>query len=140
MATWSSRIVQQVQQVQSQEFRQYLMSTHFWGPVANWGLPLAAIADSKKEPEIISPKMTIAMCIYSAMFARFAWMVKPRNRLLLACHLTNESVQLFQGYRYIKYYHFGGREKKLMEEIKNEENKENTGNKKENKENKENKE
>lgn len=32
---------------------------HFWGPVANWGLPLAAIADMKKDPEIISPKMTV---------------------------------------------------------------------------------
>jgi len=31
---------------------------HFWGPVANWGLPLAALADMKKDPEIISPKMT----------------------------------------------------------------------------------
>jgi hypothetical protein len=27
--------------------------------VANWGLPLAAIADLKKDPEIISPKMTV---------------------------------------------------------------------------------
>ncbi|CAB4441582.1 unnamed protein product [Rhizophagus irregularis] len=45
---------------------------HFWGPVANWGLPLAAIADSRKDPEIISPKMTVAMLIYSATFMRFA--------------------------------------------------------------------
>lgn len=31
---------------------------HFWGPVANWGLPLAAIADVKRDPEFISGKMT----------------------------------------------------------------------------------
>lgn len=31
---------------------------HFWGPVANWGLPIAAIADMKKSPEIISGRMT----------------------------------------------------------------------------------
>ncbi|KAG5461599.1 MAG: hypothetical protein BJ554DRAFT_6182 [Olpidium bornovanus] len=46
---------------------------HFWGPgtfvrssnrflhptrVANWGLPLAAMADMKKDPEFISGKMT----------------------------------------------------------------------------------
>ncbi|CAG8592024.1 1086_t:CDS:2 [Diversispora eburnea] len=134
MATWSSRLVQQVQQVQSQEFRQYLMRQNIKASFsyilfANWGLPLAAIADSRKEPEIISPKMTIAMCIYSAMFARFAWMVIPRNRLLLACHLTNESVQLFQG-----------KEKKLMEEIKNKENTENKENKENKENNKENKE
>ena len=27
--------------------------------MANWGLPLAAMADMKKDVEIISPKMTI---------------------------------------------------------------------------------
>lgn len=27
--------------------------------MANWGLPIAAIADLKKDPEIISPKMTV---------------------------------------------------------------------------------
>lgn len=31
---------------------------HFWGPVANWGLPIAAITDMKKSPEIISGRMT----------------------------------------------------------------------------------
>ena len=31
---------------------------HFWGPVANWGLPIAAISDMKKSPEIISGRMT----------------------------------------------------------------------------------
>ena len=31
---------------------------HFWGPVANWGLPVAALADMKKSPEIISGRMT----------------------------------------------------------------------------------
>ncbi|CAM4537575.1 unnamed protein product, partial [Caretta caretta] len=44
--------------VRSKDFRDYLMSTHFWGPVANWGLPIAAINDMKKSPEIISGRMT----------------------------------------------------------------------------------
>ncbi|XP_059686247.1 mitochondrial pyruvate carrier 1 isoform X2 [Pelecanus crispus] len=49
-----------VDYVRSKEFRDYLMSTHFWGPVANWGLPVAAINDMKKSPEIISGRMTFA--------------------------------------------------------------------------------
>lgn len=89
----------------SPEFRSYLMSTHFWGPVANWGLPLAAIADTRKSPEIISGKMTTALSVYSLLFMRFAWMVQPRNYLLLAVHATNESVQLFQGYRFVKHFY-----------------------------------
>lgn len=35
-----------------------LYSTHFWGPIANWGIPLAALADIRKDPRIISGKMT----------------------------------------------------------------------------------
>ncbi|CBY22509.1 unnamed protein product [Oikopleura dioica] len=35
-------------------WRDYFFSTHFWGPAANWGIPIAAIADCQKSPEIIS--------------------------------------------------------------------------------------
>ncbi|GIL43772.1 hypothetical protein Vafri_1396 [Volvox africanus] len=71
-------------------------TTHFWGPVANWGFVLAGLADMRKDPEYISPNMTGVMCVYSLLFMRFAWEVKPRNYLLLACHASNESVQLYQ--------------------------------------------
>lgn len=89
--------------VRSKDFRDYLMSTHFWGPVANWGLPIAAINDMKKSPEIISGRMTFALCCYSLTFMRFAYKVQPRNWLLFACHVTNEVAQLIQGGRLIKY-------------------------------------
>ncbi|KAI8917471.1 hypothetical protein BC831DRAFT_484700 [Entophlyctis helioformis] len=97
--------------VKSKEFRTYLMSTHFWGPVANWGLPLAAIADTQKSPELISGKMTVALSVYSLLFMRFAWQVQPRNYLLLLVHVVNESAQLVQGYRYLDYFHWGGKER-----------------------------
>ncbi|KAA3459504.1 mitochondrial pyruvate carrier 1 [Gossypium australe] len=71
-------------------------TTHFWGPVANWGFVLAGLVDMNKPPEMISGNMTSAMCVYSALFMRFAWMVQPRNYLLLACHASNETVQLYQ--------------------------------------------
>lgn len=47
-----------IDSLKSKEFREYLMSTHFWGPVANWGIPIAALADIKKDPKIISGTMT----------------------------------------------------------------------------------
>jgi len=90
-------------QLKSPEFRQYLMSTHFWGPIANWGIPLAAIADFKKDPSFISPRMTTALILYSALFMRFAVRVQPRNMLLFACHITNFSAQIVQGVRCINY-------------------------------------
>lgn len=37
----------------------YIHSTHFWGPVANWGIPVAALADTQKSPKFISGKMTL---------------------------------------------------------------------------------
>nr|XP_060473054.1 mitochondrial pyruvate carrier 1 isoform X1 [Panthera onca] len=79
------------------------LTEHFWGPVANWGLPIAAINDMKKSPEIISGRMTFALCCYSLTFMRFAYKVQPRNWLLFACHATNEVAQLIQGSRLIKY-------------------------------------
>ncbi|CAE6492760.1 unnamed protein product [Rhizoctonia solani] len=94
--------------------RDYFFSTHFWGPVANWGLPLAAIADlTGKDEEMISGTMTTALASYSTVFMRFAWRVQPRNYLLFACHATNATAQVAQLARFVNYWHFGGREKKL---------------------------
>ncbi|TVU06069.1 hypothetical protein EJB05_49261, partial [Eragrostis curvula] len=77
-------------------------TSHFWGPVANWGFVLAGLVDMNKPPEMISGNMTAVMCVYSGLFMRFAWMVQPRNYLLLACHASNESVQLYQLSRWAK--------------------------------------
>lgn len=81
-------------------------TTHFWGPIANWGLVVAAVLDATtKGPEVISLPMTVSMTVYSALFMRFAWVVQPRNYLLLACHAFNEAAQLNQlrrGYMYQK--------------------------------------
>ncbi|KAH8418030.1 hypothetical protein KR222_010821 [Zaprionus bogoriensis] len=85
------------------EWRNYFMSTHFWGPVANWGIPIAALADTQKSPKFISGKMTLALTLYSCIFMRFAYKVQPRNWLLFACHATNASAQAFQGMRYLNY-------------------------------------
>lgn len=48
--------------------------------------------------------MFTALCLYSAVFMRFAWKVQPRNLLLLGCHMTNFCVQGTQGTRFIKYH------------------------------------
>merc|ERR1712110_1128506 len=92
-------------------FKEYVMSTHFWGPVANWAIPLAAIADCMNKPaDIISIRMTGALCVYSCLFMRFAYMVQPRNWLLFACHFVNECAQLGQLYRGVDYEYFGGKD------------------------------
>ncbi|KAJ2155856.1 pyruvate transporter mpc1 [Coemansia sp. RSA 552] len=113
MASWASNLAQKLG---SKEFRSYLMSTHFWGPAANWGIPISAIADFSSSPEKISGKMTSALSLYSLLFMRFAWMVNPRNYLLFACHATNEVAQLVQLYRFVDYN--GGVGKVLSEGVK----------------------
>uniref|UniRef100_A0A7S2RP81 Mitochondrial pyruvate carrier n=1 Tax=Rhizochromulina marina TaxID=1034831 RepID=A0A7S2RP81_9STRA len=80
------------------------MTTHFWGPVANWGIVLSAAYDSYyKGPEIISLPMTGTMIVYSGLFMRFAWAVQPRNYLLLACHTFNVTAQSNQLRRALEY-------------------------------------
>eukprot|EP00884_Botryococcus_braunii_P001899 jgi/Botrbrau1/1170/Bobra.0162s0057.1 len=80
-----------------------LKTTHFWGPVANWGFVIAGLADTKKDPSLISPNMTGAMCVYSLLFMRFALAIKPKNYLLFACHASNEAVQLNQFRRWYQW-------------------------------------
>lgn len=80
------------------------MTTHFWGPVANWGLVGAAVIDATyKGPEIISLPMTGTMVVYSSLFMRFAWAVQPRNYLLFACHSFNIGAQANQARRALEW-------------------------------------
>ncbi|KAJ0312275.1 hypothetical protein COL5a_001957 [Colletotrichum fioriniae] len=82
----------------------------FWGPVSNFGIPLAAVMDTQKSPDLISGQMTGALCIYSATFMRYSLAVSPKNYLLFMCHFINEGAQLTQGYRYMQYNYWGGKE------------------------------
>jgi hypothetical protein len=48
--------------------------------------------------------MTAALAVYSAVFARYALAVTPKNYLLFGCHVINCSAQLTQGYRWTSYW------------------------------------
>lgn len=82
-------------------------SAQFWGgagAIAGWGMTGAAIWDaSNNGPEIISLKMTGVMLVYSSLFARWAWIVKPQNLLLSACHVSNVLAQANQMRRGVTY-------------------------------------
>ena len=54
--------------------------------------------------------MTFALCVYSATFMRYALAVQPVNYLLFGCHVVNEGAQLTQGYRYLQWTRWGGKE------------------------------
>lgn len=70
------------------------MTTHFWGPVANWGLAGSGMYDAAlKGPEIINERMCATQCLYSGLFVRFAWAVQPRNYILFSCHGANVLAQ-----------------------------------------------
>ncbi|KAF2743968.1 UPF0041-domain-containing protein [Sporormia fimetaria CBS 119925] len=99
--------------IRSNKYTDYFCSTHFWGPASNFGIPIAAVADMSKDPEIISGRMTAALSLYSAVFMRYAVAVTPANYLLFGCHFINCTSQLVQGYRYMQYWNWGGREAAL---------------------------
>jgi hypothetical protein len=79
-------------------------TTHFWGPVANWGLVGAAVYDATYNgPEKIDLPMVGTMWVYSATFLRFFWKVVPRNPLGMACHVFNIGAQSNQIRRAAEY-------------------------------------
>jgi len=75
-------------------------SAELWGrfgAIAGWGMSGAAIYDAmSSSPEIISLNMTTVLIVYSSLFARWAFIVKPQNLLLAGCHVTNVGAQLNQ--------------------------------------------
>lgn len=104
--------------IRSNSVLDYFCSTHFWGPASNFGIPIAAVMDTQKDPNIISGRMTLALACYSAVFMRYAVAVTPKNYLLFGCHVVNFSAQITQGYRFLNYWNFGGKEKALEEEVR----------------------
>ncbi|KAF3481626.1 uncharacterized protein GIQ15_04385 [Arthroderma uncinatum] len=104
--------------IRSNKVLDYFCSTHFWGPASNFGIPVAAVMDTQKDPEIISAQMTGALVIYSGTFMRYSLAVTPRNYLLFACHFINFGAQLTQGYRWMNYWQWGGREAVLANQAK----------------------
>lgn len=90
-----------------------MCTTHFWGPVSNFGIPVAAVLDLKKDPEMISGPMTGSLIVYLLVFMRYAMAVTPQNYLLFGCHVVNEAAQLAQGARWLNYHY-----KKPQETIK----------------------
>ncbi|KAK6462225.1 mitochondrial pyruvate carrier [Scheffersomyces coipomensis] len=81
----------------------YVCSTHFWGPVSNFGIPVAAILDLKKDPDLISGPMTGSLIVYSLVFMRYSLAVTPKNYLLFGCHFVNEAAQIGQGLRWLSH-------------------------------------
>ncbi|KAL2204478.1 UPF0041-domain-containing protein, partial [Sarocladium strictum] len=101
--------------IRSNPWSDYLCSTHFWGPVSNFGIPIAAVMDSFKSPDLISGPMTGALCVYAVTFARYSLAVRPPNYLLFACHVINGGAQFTQMFRFVKHNHMGGREALALE-------------------------
>jgi len=50
-------------------------------------------------PSLLVPPPRAVLAVYSMFFMRFAWMVRPRNYLMLATHIANEGAQCTQLYR-----------------------------------------
>lgn len=104
------------------------LNTDFWGPASNFGIPIAAILDTNKSPDLwesstdwiefrllhtdkafsISGQMTGALIIYAFTFMRYSLAVIPKNYLLFAAHFLNAGAQPTQGYRWTMYHYGAG--------------------------------
>ncbi|KAL3785788.1 hypothetical protein HJC23_007344 [Cyclotella cryptica] len=94
-------------------------SAEFWGrcgAIAGWGMSGAAIYDAmQSSPEIISLNMTGVLIVYSSLFARWAFVVKPQNLLLASCHVTNVAAQCNQMRRALEYKQSMGEEEAVKD-------------------------
>lgn len=92
-------------------------SAEFWGragALAGWGMSGAAIYDAfESSPELISLNMTGVLLVYSSLFARWAFVVRPQNMLLAGCHVANIAAQVNQLRRAVEYK----KEKGMDEEV-----------------------
>jgi mitochondrial pyruvate carrier 1 len=94
-------------------------SAELWGglgALAGWGMSGAAIYDASLQgPEVISLTMTPVLIVYSSLFARWAWVVKPQNLLLCGCHVTNVLAQGNQLRRALEHKMQNGQEKEVQD-------------------------
>ena len=94
-------------------------SAEFWGgagAIAGWGMSGAAIYDAAQQgPEVISLTMTPVLIVYSTLFARWAWVVIPRNMLLCGCHVTNVLAQSNQLRRALEHKMANGQEEQVYD-------------------------
>ncbi|GHP06069.1 mitochondrial pyruvate carrier 2 [Pycnococcus provasolii] len=94
-------------------------SAKFWGgagAAAAWGMTGSAIYDAfNAGPELISLNMTGVLIVYSSLFARWAWIVEPRNLALCVCHVSNVGAQLNQLRRAMEYKWNNGQEAEVKE-------------------------
>ena len=94
-------------------------SAELWGgmgALAGWGMSGAAIYDATLQgPEVISLNMTCVLIVYSSLFARWAWVVQPRNTLLAACHVANIVAQSNQLRRALDYKLSNGQDEQVKE-------------------------
>jgi len=97
----------------------WLHSAEWWGAagaIAGWGMTGAAIYDASFQgPEVISLNMTGVMMVYSTLFARWAFIVKPQNLLLSACHASNVIAQCNQMRRALNYKLENGEEEQVAD-------------------------
>eukprot|EP00535_Pseudo-nitzschia_heimii_P003757 CAMPEP_0197173958 /NCGR_PEP_ID=MMETSP1423-20130617/683_1 /TAXON_ID=476441 /ORGANISM="Pseudo-nitzschia heimii, Strain UNC1101" /LENGTH=191 /DNA_ID=CAMNT_0042622839 /DNA_START=461 /DNA_END=1036 /DNA_ORIENTATION=- len=59
--------------------------------------------------------MTPVLMVYSGLFARWAWVVKPRNLSLMYCHVANVIAQTNQLRRALEFKINNGEEKQVKE-------------------------
>ena len=94
-------------------------SAELWGglgAIAGWGMSGSAIYDAIQQgPEVISLTMTPVLIVYSTLFARWAWIIQPRNVLLASCHVANVLAQGNQMRRALEYKIANGQEEEVRE-------------------------
>lgn len=74
-------------------------TVHFWAPTLKWGLVIAGISDITRPVENVSGAQNLSLLATSAIWTRWAFVIKPKNMLLAS---VNSVIGLTASYHILR--------------------------------------
>ncbi|GMM55085.1 mitochondrial pyruvate carrier [Maudiozyma humilis] len=78
-------------------------TVHFWAPTLKWGLVIAGISDSQRPVNKISSTQTLSLLATGLVWARWSFVITPRNYLLASVNIFLAATAGYQVSRIINY-------------------------------------
>lgn len=74
-------------------------TVHFWAPTLKWGLVVAGVSDITRPVENVSGAQNLSLLATSAIWTRWAFVIKPKNMLLAS---VNSVIGLTASYHILR--------------------------------------
>lgn len=89
-------------------------TVHFWAPTLKWGLVIAGISDMQRPPNKISATQTLSLLATGLVWARWSFVITPKNYLLASVNIFLAGTAGYQISRIVNYRLENGDTKKQV--------------------------